>query len=94
MWRAERAGRRARVEDMVAEPDADGPLRGAREGEDAVREVVRAEGVALGKVEGGIGYCLSFVRSLVLAMSGSPDLERVSRGWAEPRHTLRLTSWK
>lgn len=92
MRRAERARRRTGVEDVVAEPDADGPLRGARKGEHAVGEVVRAEGIALGKVEGGIGFCLTFVRSLVLAMSCSPDSERVSRGCAEPRHTLRPTS--
>jgi hypothetical protein len=38
---------------MVAEPDADAPLGRSGPGEDAVGEVVRAEGIALGDVEGG-----------------------------------------
>lgn len=66
---AECPGRGARVEDMVAEPDADAPLVvavRAGQGEHAVRQVVRAEGIALGDIEGGIGWCLAF--GFVLAM--------------------------
>lgn len=58
---AERQSRRTGVEDVVAEPDADAPFGRAGPGEDAVGEVVRAEGIALGDIEGGIGWCLAFV---------------------------------
>ena len=53
---AERAagrGRGARVEDLVPEPDTDPALPAAGGREHAIGEVVRAEGVALGDVEGG-----------------------------------------
>ncbi|CAM5670466.1 hypothetical protein SFUMM280S_02366 [Streptomyces fumanus] len=51
--RSEGVGRRAGVEDVVTEPDAHPPLRRAGVREHAVRKVVRAEGVALGDIEGG-----------------------------------------
>lgn len=50
---AECPGGRSRVEDVVAEPDADAPLGRSGPGEDAVGKVVRAEGIALGDIEGG-----------------------------------------
>ncbi len=51
--RAQCVGRRAGVEDVVAEPDAHRPVLRAGDREHAVRKVVRAEGVALGDIEGG-----------------------------------------
>src|SRR4029079_14857498 len=48
------------------------------------------KGSPSGRSKGGIGYCLSFLHSLVLAMSWSPDTGRMSRGCGEPGHTLRL----
>lgn len=71
---AEGAGRRGRVEDVVAQADADRPGVGAGEGEDAVGQVVRTEGVAFGDVEGGHG---------VLPRS------RACRRSVWSRHTLR-----
>ncbi len=74
--------RRAGVEDVVAQPDAHGALRRTGEREDAVRQVVRAEGVALGDIEGGIGCCLAFVCAGAPRVRGRATRYGVASRWA------------